>query len=156
MLINCWFDGACTVNPGGHAGWGAVVELPTKPNEPFPPKRITMSGYVGTSEGMTNNVAEYAGLIAVINKLVELQSHGRIEHNDQIVIHSDSRLVVEQMSGRWKRCSDFAYFDYSEAAIRGLKHVELGRVKFVWIPREQNMECDKLSKQVLINYGRKI
>ena len=60
--ITVYFDGACDPNPGGHAGWGAVITIDGKSEGLF--------GYVGFGPTMSNNVAEYAGLIGALEELV--------------------------------------------------------------------------------------
>ena len=82
----------------------------------------------------TNNVAEYSGLVAAL-----VAAH-EIDPNAQIEVRMDSKLVVEQMSGNWK---------IKHENMKGL--VEKARnafaqtqVKYVWVPREDNLEADTL------------
>ena len=82
----------------------------------------------------TNNVAEYSGLVAALVAAHEL------DPNAQIEVRMDSKLVVEQMSGNWK---------IKHENMKGL--VEKARnafaqtqVKYVWVPREDNLEADTL------------
>ncbi|MEK8228653.1 reverse transcriptase-like protein [Oerskovia sp. M15] len=49
--------------------------------------------YIGVA---SNNVAEYSGLVAGLEAVREIDPEGRV------LVRMDSRLVVEQMSGRWK------------------------------------------------------
>jgi len=44
----------------------------------------------------TNNVAEYSGLLAGLTHIHQLDAQATIE------VAMDSKLVVEQMSGRWQ------------------------------------------------------
>ena len=82
----------------------------------------------------TNNVAEYSGLVAALAAAHE------IDPNAQIEVRMDSKLVVEQMSGNWK---------IKHENMKGL--VEKARnafaqtqVKYVWVPREDNLAADTL------------
>ena len=79
-------DGGSRGNPGP-AGYGAVV---------FSGDRSTVLAERKESIGLaTNNVAEYRGLIAGLTAAAELDA-------DEVVVFMDSKLVVEQMSGRWR------------------------------------------------------
>ena len=80
-------DGGSRGNPGP-AGYGALVRDPET--------GIVLaerSESIGTA---TNNVAEYNGLIAGLRAAAEIDPRADIE------VRMDSKLVVEQMSGRWK------------------------------------------------------
>jgi probable phosphoglycerate mutase len=86
----------------------------------------------------TNNVAEYSGLIAGL-RLVE-----RFARDADVEVRMDSKLVVEQMSGRWK---------VKHPDMRPLA-MEAGRLApstttYTWIPREQNQHADRLVNEAL-------
>ncbi|MFC0114178.1 bifunctional RNase H/acid phosphatase [Kibdelosporangium aridum] len=123
-------DGGSRGNPGP-AGYGAVV-------------RDASNGELlaERSEGIgvaTNNVAEYSGLIAGLQAAAALSAA-------EVEVRMDSKLVVEQMSGRWK---------IKHAALQPLaaKAQELvtkfSRVTFEWIPRELNKEADRLANEAM-------
>lgn len=137
--IEAWFDGACEpVNPGGHATWGISVKRGD---------RIIAeeSGHVGHGPKMSNNVAEYAGLLRVLE--IVSGTTGRV------IIRGDSKLVIQQMKGHWK-IKGGLYAPYPTVAKNALKHPQLaGRCSFEWIPRDQNSRCDVLSKRELIKRG---
>ena len=79
-------DGGSRGNPGP-AGYGAVVLDPA-----------TEEVLAERAEGLgvaTNNVAEYQGLIAGLRAAIELGA-------TEVEVRMDSKLVVEQMSGRWQ------------------------------------------------------
>jgi probable phosphoglycerate mutase len=119
-------DGGSRGNPGP-AGYGAVVLDP-------------VSGEVlaERSEGLgvvTNNVAEYRGLIAGLRAALELGA-------DEVDVRMDSKLVVEQMSGRWQVKHPAMRPLATEAG--GLVR-QIGSVRFSWIPRAQNKRADKLA-----------
>ena len=88
---------------------------------------------------MSNNVAEYAALCEVLGFLLEKQYEAT-----SIEVRSDSALVVNQMSGKWK---------FRRGLYRD-KHLEAKRLRdqfkditFRWVPREDNEEADRLSRE---------
>jgi ribonuclease HI len=89
---------------------------------------------------MSNNVAEYAGVLHIL-KYLSSRPPGRV------TIHGDSNLVINQLNGRW-RIKKGLYLPIALetkgllAYLRGLGW----QINFCWIPREQNEECDTLSK----------
>jgi ribonuclease HI len=93
---------------------------------------------------VSNNHAEYAGLIEAL-RAVEARA------DEQVVVKSDSKMMVNQMAGSWKVSkkalnsrAEGTYVDkYLEA-----KEVarRFPRLTFEWIPREQNSEADELSR----------
>jgi hypothetical protein len=61
--VRAWFDSACWPNPGGHGGYGALVKQ-------HDTAILSRSVYIGHGPHITNNVAEYAGCIAVLRFLL--------------------------------------------------------------------------------------
>ena len=85
-----WFDGACgPVNPGGTATFGVVVRNGNGT------ALLKEHGLVGNGSGMSNNVAEYAGVLQVLKYLAP-RLPGRV------TIHGDSNLVINQLNGKWR------------------------------------------------------
>ena len=123
-------DGGSRGNPGP-AGYGAVV-------------RDAVTGEVlaeraagiGTA---TNNVAEYGGLIAGLKAALELDAA-------EVEVRMDSKLVVEQMSGRWqvKHPSMKPLAQEAKALVQ-----RLPRVRFSWIPRAENSHADRLANEAM-------
>ena len=124
-------DGGSRGNPGV-AGYGALVRdtdtgaLLAERAEPL-----------GT---VSNNVAEYRGLIA------GLEAAAAIDPAADVLVRLDSKLVVEQMSGRWK----IKHEDMRRLALQARDLVAAisragGSVRFEWIPRAQNVDADALS-----------
>lgn len=131
MYVECWFDGCCApYNPNGHTGYGAIVKHGSK-------TLLAKSGYVGVGEGMTNNVGEYAGIIAVMKFLVERELR-------QGVIYGDSDMVVKQLNRQWK-VRKGAYLPYYKEA-RILRD-QLPDIEIKWVPREENWQADYLASQ---------
>jgi probable phosphoglycerate mutase len=123
-------DGGSRGNPGP-AGYGAVVrEAATG--------EILLERYASLGIS-TNNVAEYSGLIAGLRAALELNA----THVD---VRMDSKLVVEQMSGRWQIKNPGLRPLAAEAATL------VGRfrtVTFDWIPRERNKDADALANRAM-------
>ncbi|WP_067654992.1 bifunctional RNase H/acid phosphatase [Nocardia harenae] len=123
-------DGGSRGNPGP-AGYGAVV-FDAAHAEVLAERRAG----IGVA---TNNVAEYRGLIAGLAAAVELGA-ARVE------VRMDSKLVIEQLSGRWK-VKHAAMIPLAEEA-RGLV-AEFDAVTFTWIPRARNSHADRLANEAM-------
>lgn len=122
-------DGAARGNPGP-AAYGVLIrdgrgEVVAK-----------LKKYIGR---MTNNVAEYYGLIAALDYA---QSHGV----KALRIESDSELMVKQMRGLYKVKSQDLRPLYERAA-KMAKGFESFRIEHVY--REQNREADALANEAL-------
>ena len=86
----------------------------------------------------TNNVAEYSGLIAGLRLAAELTPGAAIE------VRMDSKLVVEQMSGRWK----IKHPDMRPLAMEAGRLAPSGTT-YTWVPRDQNAHADRLANEAL-------
>lgn len=122
-------DGGSRGNPGP-AAYGALV-------------RDADTGEVLNSEGLTlgvttNNVAEYSGLIA------GLEMARAIDPTAAVEVRMDSKLVIEQMAGRWK----VKHPGMRPLAIRA-QSLRPPQVSWTWIPREQNKAADSLVNAAL-------
>ncbi len=123
-------DGGSRGNPGP-AGYGAVVR-----------DAVTGEVLAERSEGLgtaTNNVAEYAGLIAGLRAALELGAR-------EADIRMDSKLVVEQMGGRWQVRQAHLQPLVAEAVELVRK---LDRVDLTWIPRARNAQADRLANEAM-------
>jgi ribonuclease HI len=98
-------------------------------------------GVVGKGKAMSNNVAEYAGVRHIL-KFMSSRPPGRA------TIRGDSNLVINQLNGKW-RVKKGLYLSIATETKELLAHLRgLGwQISFRWIPREQNAECDRLSKK---------
>ncbi|MFE4537700.1 bifunctional RNase H/acid phosphatase [Streptomyces scopuliridis] len=123
-------DGGSRGNPGP-AGYGAVV-LDGRTGEPL----AEAAEYIGIA---TNNVAEYKGLIAGLNAAKALDPAAEVR------VRMDSKLVVEQMSGRWK----IKHPDMKPLAAEAARILPAGQVTFEWIPRERNKHADRLANEAM-------
>ncbi len=123
-------DGGSRGNPGP-AGYGAVVLDPAT-GEPL----VEAAEYLGV---VTNNVAEYRGLLAGLRAARELDPDARVH------VRMDSKLVVEQMSGRWK----IKHPDMKPLAAEAARVFPPGRVTYEWIPRAENKHADRLANEAM-------
>jgi probable phosphoglycerate mutase len=88
---------------------------------------------------VTNNVAEYSGLIAGLEAARELGA-------TRVTARMDSKLVVEQMSGRWK----VKHPDMKPLAARATELVDqFEQVDFEWVPRGLNSDADRLANEAM-------
>ncbi|WP_225097066.1 bifunctional RNase H/acid phosphatase [Streptomyces sp. CoH27] len=123
-------DGGSRGNPGP-AGYGAVVtdaatgEILAEEAE-----------YLGV---VTNNVAEYRGLLA------GLRAAHALDPTATVRVRMDSKLVVEQMSGRWK----IKHPDMKPLAAQSRSIFPPDQVTYEWIPREQNKHADRLANEAM-------
>lgn len=138
-MIQAWFDGVCEPkNPGGHAAWGALVKVDSQ-------VVFRKGGYCGNGPLYSNNVAEYAGFLAAAQEAAR--------HTGCIEIRGDSKLVVMQLAGKW-RVNGGLYYPYYQLALRTWSSIR-DRTRLIWVPRDENGECDDLSKNVLRKLGIK-
>lgn len=142
VLWRAWFDGACEPrNPGGYATWGFWVQSPGD---------VIYEGYGCGGDGalMSSNVSEYSGAIGVMEWFLK-----RGLQNQKILVHGDSNMVVQQMSGVWKvRCPEkrkkpALYIPFYQRA--RVLIGKFGDISFKWIPREENGKADGLSRRWL-------
>jgi len=122
-------DGGSRGNPGP-AAYGAVL-------------KDADTGKVIAEEGTTigvasNNVAEYSGLIAGLRLAEAYAPEAEVE------VRMDSKLVVEQMSGRWK----IKHPDMKPLAREASRLAPFGTT-YTWVPREQNRHADRLANEAL-------
>ena len=123
-------DGGSRGNPGP-AGYGAVV---------WSADRTAMLAEIKQAIGhATNNVAEYRGLIAGLEKAAELGA-------SEVTVRMDSKLVVEQMSGRWRvKHPDLALLYQRAKALSD----RFDQVSFEWIARSENSHADRLANEAM-------
>ena len=137
ITIVAYFDGLCEGNPGGIATFGcSIYRNGTRVYEG--------AGLAAYGPAASNNVGEYSGVLAILRWLLDNQLAA-----EDIEIRGDSRLVVNQLAGKWKVHGGLYYEKYSECKTL-LKR--FATVKFVWVPREQNREADALSRKAYRAY----
>jgi ribonuclease H / adenosylcobalamin/alpha-ribazole phosphatase len=124
-------DGGSRGNPG-NAGYGALVRDAET--------RQVLAERAASVGVATNNVAEYGGLVAGLQAAVDLDPTAEVE------VRMDSKLVVEQMSGRWK----IKHPDMQKLALQAQKlSRQLGSVRYTWVPRAQNKAADALANSAM-------
>ncbi|MFE2911314.1 bifunctional RNase H/acid phosphatase [Kitasatospora indigofera] len=123
-------DGGSRGNPGP-AGYGAVVR-----DGDTGLIIAEAAEFIGHA---TNNVAEYKGLIA------GLRAAREIDPGAEVDVRMDSKLVVEQMSGRWK----IKHPDMQPLAAEAKTVLPRGQVSYTWIPRERNKDADRLANEAM-------
>ena len=123
-------DGGSRGNPGISGGGSVVID----------PATGEILAEIGTYTGIaSNNVAEYTGMISGIRKALE------IEPNANLHVRMDSKLVVEQMSGRWK----IKHPAMADLAAEARQLLSGTVVSFEWIPRAENSRADKIANEVM-------
>jgi probable phosphoglycerate mutase len=123
-------DGGSRGNPG-QAGSGTLV-IDAASGEIL----AEIGLYVGIA---SNNVAEYKGMIAGVTKAIAIDPHAEIH------VRMDSKLVVEQMSGRWK----IKHPDMADLAAEARRVLAGPPVSFEWIPRAENSRADRLANEAM-------
>ena len=121
-------DGGSRGNPGP-AGYGAVVSENGK-------ILAELFDVIGIA---TNNVAEYSGLLAGLTHIHNLDAQATVE------VAMDSKLVVEQMSGRWQ----IKHADMRDLAKQCRDAHPAALVTYSWIPRDENSHADRLANKAL-------
>jgi ribonuclease HI len=128
MKLELIFDGGSLGNPG--KGYGSF--------------RISVDGLpldieeLDFGDNVTNNQAEYSTLIAGLNATIDLARQRRVSISDvRIAIHTDSKLVVEQVNGRWKVRNEGLKPLCEEA--RALLR-QFGSAKLDWHPRKESVK----------------
>ncbi len=133
--IIVYTDGASRGNPGP-ASIGVIINNA---------KSQVIKEYSKTIGKTTNNEAEYQAVIFALKKVKALFGKKKIKDYD-ILIKSDSQLLVSQLTGKYK---------IKEPNIQKLfiqawnLMIDLGEVDFKHIPREQNKLADRLANEAL-------
>ena len=121
-------DGGSRGNPGIAAGGAVVIEDSTG-------ELLAEIGiYVGIA---TNNVAEYTAMLEGLRRVFTIDPTATVH------VRMDSKLVVEQMSGRWK----IKHPDMQKLAAEAQSLIRGKQVTFEWIPRAQNSRADALANE---------
>ncbi|PAT07312.1 bifunctional RNase H/acid phosphatase [Corynebacterium hadale] len=130
MKVSVFTDGGSRGNPGV-AGSGAVVYGEGG-------ETLAEIVYVVGSKS-SNNVAEYHGLLRGLEAAAELGA-------TEVAVSMDSKLVVEQMNGRWK----IKHPDMQKLAVKARKLAGgFDRVTYTWVPRAKNKKADELSNKAM-------
>jgi ribonuclease HI len=149
MNITIHFDGSCWPNPGGLARYGFTLRSDDG--------SVNHSGHgmCGEGCGMSNNYAELYAMAEGLEYVLQLMKLHRI---DSVRVVGDSEVAVRLMSGRYRANREKLYYPQfvraKAAQYRVRFNDELVRigalVSFEWCPREENQECDDLSKMPVV------
>jgi ribonuclease H / adenosylcobalamin/alpha-ribazole phosphatase len=123
-------DGGARGNPGP-AAWGVVVR-----DADSGEVLVERAQAIGTA---TNNVAEYQGLIAGLRAANELDPEATVD------VRMDSRLVIEQMAGRWQ----IKHPGLRPLALEARSSFPYERITWTWVPRSSNAHADRLLNEAL-------
>ena len=127
--FNLYFDGSSKNNPG-RGGAGAVLY---QKNEKENTEIFALSHFVG--ENVTNNVAEYTGLIIGLAECLKIGVKN-------LCVKGDSLLVIQQMRGVYKVKSENLKGLYTQA--KDLAS-QFETIEFIHVYREENKRADELS-----------
>lgn len=131
MKLIIYADGGSRGNPG-IAGSGTVVYAADG-------ETVLREIVYVVGKKASNNVAEYHGLLRGLEAAVELGA-------DDVDFYMDSRLVVEQMNGRWK----IKHPDMKQLGVQAQKLMQqLGTVNLSWVRRNDNKVADALSNEAM-------
>ncbi|MEX2274476.1 MAG: reverse transcriptase-like protein [Actinomycetota bacterium] len=126
MIVSC--DGASRGNPGP-AGIGVQI---TDPGDG------TVLAEIAEGIGeTTNNVAEYTAAIEGLKKAKELGA-------TDVLLRSDSRLLIEQLAGRWR--VKHPNMKPLHSQVRALTR-DFDDVRYEHVRRERNTEPDRLANE---------
>ncbi|MFM8729867.1 MAG: MBL fold metallo-hydrolase, partial [Candidatus Limnocylindrus sp.] len=130
-------DGACRGNPGP-ASIGVALYDASRDGAAHPSAQpdATISAAIGTT---TNNVAEWKAVISAIELAAELGA-------SELQLFLDSKLVVEQLNGRW-RVRDAKLAPLCDEARARLTRFAVWSATHV--PREENHQADALANEGL-------
>ncbi len=123
-------DGGSRGNPGPSGSGAIVMDRDTG----------EILAEIGLFGGIaSNNVAEYRAMIAGVRRALE------IDPDADLLVRMDSKLVVEQMSGRWK----IKHPDMAELAAEARGLLVGTPVRFEWVPRLENSRADALANAAM-------
>jgi ribonuclease HI len=134
-VLEVFIDGLAEPTNPGVGTFGFVI---------YRDGRRVKEGYGFVGERVSNNLSEYHALCEALRWILE-----RGWREEEVIVKSDSLLLVNQMSGRWRVRGGLYAPKYLEA-LRLAREFE--RISFAWIPREENAEADSLSRRAYEDY----
>jgi probable phosphoglycerate mutase len=130
-------DGAARGNPGPASAGAALFDLARpEARDPRASPDASISDYLGIQ---TNNVAEYTGVVRALELARDLGAA-------EVHLLLDSKLIVEQLSGRW-RVKDAKLIPLWAAARGTLNGFR--RWTATHVPRAQNSVADALANEAI-------
>lgn len=128
MTVTVYIDGLAMPSNPGTGTYGFLIYDGKK-------KLAEGSGLAGYE--VTSNFSEYTALAEALKKLKSMRIEG------DVLIRSDSKLLVGHMSEGWK-VKGGMYVEKLKEARELMKG--FGSISFEWVPREQNQEADLLTR----------
>jgi ribonuclease HI len=129
---SAWIDGGARGNPG-EAGFGVVFEIPGPGGVS---ETVEICGYLGRA---TNNIAEYAALLAALAFAARRGFEG-------LTLHSDSELLVRQLAGSYKvKAPHLRRLHQRALRLRGA----IPRLVVRHVRREENHHADRLANRAM-------
>jgi ribonuclease HI len=128
LTVTVYIDGLALPSNPGTGTYGYAIYEGTR-------RLAEGEGLAGID--VTSNYAEYTALVEALKRLKKLGVEG------DVLIRSDSQLLVGHMSKGWK-VKGGGYVERLKEARELLK--EFASVRFEWVPREQNEEADLLTR----------
>jgi len=135
-------DGGARGNPGPAAAGFVIEALRQAQGKAITEWKKDGGEYLGE---VTNNEAEYRAVILALKKLKHIIG-GEKAKNSRVEIHIDSELLERQLNGEYKIKDENIRNLFIE--IWNLK-TDFGEIIFKHIPREENVEADKIVNQIL-------
>ena len=131
-------DGAARGNPGPASAGAVLISLARRDaHDPLAAPDASISDYLGVQ---TNNVAEYTAVVRAIALAQDLGAR-RLE------LLLDSKLIVEQLAGRW-RVKDLKLRPLWAEALQRLRTLPDGWVA-AHVPRAQNSQADAMCNEAI-------
>jgi ribonuclease HI len=136
----CHVDGGARGNPGpaaiGVVFYDETAPARGQPDGEAPTPLVSWGARIGHA---TNNVAEYQAVVAALDRAIEMGAN-------ELVVRSDSELLVRQMNGQYRVKEAHLKVLYQRV---GNLAARLGGVKFEHVPRSANREADRLVNAAL-------
>ena len=130
MKCEAYIDGSSLGNPG-EAGYGVVIYESGNHSEYL----MAVGVYIGQG---TNNTAEYSGLLGCLKLTAAMNI-------SELVVNSDSELLVRQVNGEYKVKQPHLLKMYNQIC----SIIKQSDFDFIirHVPREKNKEADRLAKK---------
>lgn len=148
--MKVYFDGGCgPKNPGGIATYGFAIY------DPNHVEMYTEGGFIGEGDGMTNNVAEYTGMIRGLQYVLD---HYEVR---DVEVFGDSNMIINMMTRKWgfrkgvyNPHPDKPHLKRLLASAQKVEK-QFNSIKWKWVPRELNTVADSMCRKALKEYKKR-
>lgn len=136
-MIYVYCDGA--VEPKNPGGWGVGGWVVKRDDQ----RLFDGADDLGEYPEMTNNIAEYGAVRGALRDIINSEMW------EDIVVRTDSQLIVQQLNKKWGTSSPHL-LKLRDEVLELAKEIwnHHGSVRFEWIPRAQNKEADEMSRSL--------